>query len=437
MLWRRRKQLRAFLKQSLWVMPVFAMLAALGCARLTRGWSSVSGLRLLDFGMEGARAAVGVLVASTLTFVIFFFSLLLLSIQLASAQLSPRIIARPFQSRVLKVCLSLFVFTFGYGVAVLGRLEHYVPQFPVLTMVLLTVASIGVFLFVVEFVAKELRPVAVMARVAKDGLRVIRSVYPKPYPATPWAPAVSPSKDSVSRTLRHEGSPGVVVAMNIERLAALAIRHQCVIEMAPEVGDFVPAGAPLAWIHKGGHSLPAHELPNAIVFGRERTMEQDPAFAFRIIVDIAEKALSPAINDPTSGVLALDQLQCLLQEVGFRDLSTGAVYDTEGHIRLIYRTPDWPDFVWLAISEIRQYGRNSVQINRRLRNMLEHLIDVLPPIRTSVLQEQLDLLRAGAERGFADSRDRAYAEVADTQGLGGPLSRLGSDVDNNRPGNGH
>jgi uncharacterized membrane protein len=157
-------------------------------------------------------------------------------------------------------------------------------------------------------------------------------------------------------------------------------------------------------------------------------MEQDPAFAFRIIVDVAEKALSPAINDPTTGVLAIDQLQCLLQEVGERDLSTGTVCDREGRVRLVYRTPDWQDFILLAVSEIRQYGAESIQIMRRLRRMLEYLIAHLPPSRARCLQEQLDLLHASVEKSFLDPRERIEAEIADSQGLGGAMGHANGQV---------
>jgi uncharacterized membrane protein len=158
----------------------------------------------------------------------------------------------------------------------------------------------------------------------------------------------------------------------------------------------------------------------------ERTLEQDPAFAFRVIVDIADKALSPAINDPTTGVLAIDQIQFLLQEVGKRDLTAGTVSDVNGNVRLVYRIPDWEDFVLLGVAEIRHYGAGSMQIMRRLRAMLEDLIKFLPADRAPLLQEQLELLHATVKREFDDPRDREQAEIPDSQGLGGRLVQLSS-----------
>ncbi|HEY7304136.1 MAG TPA: DUF2254 domain-containing protein [Bryobacteraceae bacterium] len=423
MSWLRRKRLGAFLKTSLWVIPVFAMLAAMICAPLTRYLNDALTLPFLNFGLQGARAAMGIIAASMLTFVVFFFSVLLLTVQIASGSLSPRIIARPFQSRVLKRSLGLFVFTFVYATSVLGRLEEHVLQLPVLLVLLLSVLSIGVFLFVVEHISKELRPVTVVTSVAREGALVIQSSYPHP-----WASASSlrPAHTTALgqhgfRTVSHSGRPGVIVAFDVEGLAELAERNACAIELLPQVGDFVPAGGPLFRVFGGG-SISDAELRASIALGVERTLEQDPAFAFRIIVDIAEKALSPAINDPTTGVLAIDQIQFLLQEVGKRDLIAGAVRDSSGELRLVYRTPGWEDFVLLAVAEIRQYGANSIQIMRRLRAMLEDLISLLPPERAPELQQQLDLLHKTVEREFNDSPDREQAEIPDSQGLGGRLA---------------
>ncbi len=420
MFWLQRRGLRSFLTNSLWVVPVGSMFVAILFATWIRRLNDIHELEFFKFGVQGARAAVGMIAASMLSFIVFFFSVLLLTVQIASVNLSPRIISRPFKSNALKASLGLFVFTFIDGIAVLARVEDRVPELPVFIVVLLSVASIGVFMFVVEHIGKELRPATVVAKVSQEGLRVIRTIYPhRLRPFTTPLPSAGMNTDRAFQSVRNlAGVPGVLVAFDAERLLAIAVRHRCTIELVPQVGDYVPAGGVLYRVY-GGDSIKRADLRHAVALGRERTMEQDPAFAFRIIVDIAEKALSAAINDPTTGVLAIDQLQFLLQEVGERDLSTGTVCDQNGDVRLIYRTPDWQDFVLLAVSEIRQYGSNSIQIARRLRGMLEYLIATLPESRTRCLQQQMDLLRAAVEKSFFHPRDRMEAEIADLQGLGG------------------
>jgi uncharacterized membrane protein len=160
-------------------------------------------------------------------------------------------------------------------------------------------------------------------------------------------------------------------------------------------------------------------LRQSVGFGAERTPEQDPAFAFRIIVDIASKALSPGINDPTTAVLAIDQIHHLLRQVGGRHLDTGLERDAIGRIRLVYRTPDWEDFVHLAVTEIRHFGGVSIQVARRLRAMLEDLIRTLPDERGTLLRQELNLLHRSAERFFSEPEDRVLANVSDFQGVGG------------------
>ena len=159
-------------------------------------------------------------------------------------------------------------------------------------------------------------------------------------------------------------------------------------------------------------------LRTSIAVGQERTIEQDPALAFRIMVDIANKGLSPAINDPTTAVLAIDQIHQLLRNVGRRHLDDDRVRDSSGKTRLIYRTPAWEDFVHLAVTEIRQFGGESIQIARRLRAMLEDLIKSLPGEPFALLRQELDLLHRSAERFFLEPEDQAQAEISDSQGVG-------------------
>jgi uncharacterized membrane protein len=189
--------------------------------------------------------------------------------------------------------------------------------------------------------------------------------------------------------------------------------------LVPQVGDFIAAGDPLFRIFDGGEDLSADTLRNSVAIGQERTLEQDPTYAFRIIVDIASKALSPAINDPTTAVLAIDQIHHLLRTVGSRNLGDGREADSRGELRLVYRTPNWEDFVLLAVTEIRHYGRDSIQIMRRLRAMLDNLIETLPEKRAPMLRLELSLLEASAKRIFLDLYDQELAETGDLQGIGG------------------
>ena len=124
------------------------------------------------------------------------------------------------------------------------------------------------------------------------------------------------------RVIQHQGTSGIVLAVDLEKLRSVAERSHGVIEFVPQVGDFVAVDEPLFLLYGGARAAEDGALRSAVAFGSERTLEQDPTFAFRIVVDIALKALSPAINDPTTAVLAIDQLHRLLRLVGMRHLRT-------------------------------------------------------------------------------------------------------------------
>jgi uncharacterized membrane protein len=148
-------------------------------------------------------------------------------------------------------------------------------------------------------------------------------------------------------------------------------------------------------------------------------MEQDPIFAFRIIADIALKALSPAINDPTTGVLALDQLHRLLRVVGRRRLRSHSIADRTGTPRVIVRTPNWEDFVAVACTEIRMSGAGNVQIARRMRAMLDNLTATLPARRHAALEAERRRLDLAIGSLYSVQEDRELAAIPDSQGLGG------------------
>jgi uncharacterized membrane protein len=281
-------------------------------------------------------------------------------------------------------------------------------------------ASLVVFLYLIDHVGKALRPSGALRSVASLGLAVIENVYPhhlgdSQEPLTP--PDNIPTGAPTSTVLNTRD--GVVLAFDIHGLVSLAEQADSVIEMVPQVGDFVSAGDPLFRVFCTRTPLPKRALCESVALGQERTPEQDPAFAFRIMVDIASKGLSPGINDPTTAVLAIDQIHHLLRSLASRHLADGRVRDRAGRLRLIYRTPDWEDYVHLAVTEIRHYGGGSIQVSRRLRAMLENLIQNVPKERASLLRQELNILHRSSQRFFSDPEDRALADISDLQGVGG------------------
>jgi uncharacterized membrane protein len=164
-------------------------------------------------------------------------------------------------------------------------------------------------------------------------------------------------------------------------------------------------------------------LKRAIEMGQERTFDQDPKYAIRLLVDIAIRALSPAVNDPSTAVQALDQIEDLLSRLGRSRLQVGAAYDAGGTLRLVIREPTWEDFLALAFDEIRFCGATSVQVARRLKALISDLISALPKERYPALRHHQERLDSTIAHSFEDAEDKLEASMEDRQGLGVPRRR--------------
>jgi uncharacterized membrane protein len=419
MTWLQRYRLRYYIQNSIVILPVLGIVAAVVTAISLYSFERKMGWRS-SLSPDSARTVIVTFAASMLTFIVFLSSTLVLAVQLASAQLTPRIIVFVFTDPVTKGSMSLFAFTFTLSLTVLARIDETVPYLTPRLAVWGCVASVCAFFYLIDHVGKELRPSGVLKRIGRAGLKTIESVYPRLLEESEQTPhALLSFLDEEPALIIPSPSVGVVLAFHAAGLVSLAREAGCLIELVPQVGDFIGVGDPLFRVFQGGTNLSVEKSCHCVATGQERTHEQDPALAFRIIVDVAAKALSPAINDPTTAVLAIDQIHFLLRRVGRRRLDEGLMRDDTGQVRLVYRTPDWEDFVHLAVTEIRQFGAASIQIARRLRAMLENLIVTLAAERTPVLHQELAVLYQTVERSFAELEDRALAATSDSQGMGG------------------
>ena len=423
MSWLQRYRIRLYLRNSFWVLPALSIPVALVAVSLLTRYERAVGSQA-NISPETARTVLSTIAASTFTLVALVSSALLVAVQLASAQLTPRIITMVYRDTPRKWGMALFVFTFTFSVGVLVRIEETVPRLAVYLAGYGFLLNLALFIMFIDSVGKTLRPSSAVRAVALAGREVIRAVYPSRLEKDAAAPGpITPISSEQPRTVLSTVD-GAVIAFDLKGLATLAERAHCLLELVPEVGQFIAEGDPLFRIHGGGKDLHEGRLRNSVATGSERTLEQDPMFALRIIVDIASKALSPAINDPTTAVLAIDQIHHLLHDVGKRHLADGREFDRSGQVRLIYRTPNWQDFVQLSTTEIRQYGRDSIQVQRRLRAMLNELIEVLPERRAPILRKELALLGTSSRRAFPDLDDQELAESGDLQGIGGSYDEI-------------
>lgn len=420
--WHLRYCLRHHLMTSFWLFPALAIILAIILGAVTRWLDHQLSFSLFEFTAEGARTLLGSLSGSLLTFLVFVVSSMLLIVQLASSQLTPRIIAMVFSSRSTQVTLSLFVFSYTFALATQARIDDKAPQLSVTIAVSSTLVSLAVFFWFAQQLGASLRPVSVVQMVGEATRQVMDQVYPYPFVTSEektrsyWKKEV---EQMTSRVIPYRSSSGVLVAFDITSLVAMAKKADCLIEIIPQVGDFVSKDDPMFRIYPDRPAISEQQLQKAVVIGSERTIELDPMFGFRIMVDIAARALSPAINDPTTAVMSIDQLHRLLRYVGKRQLSDGTASDEHDKLRLAYPTPNWEDFTSMALTEIRQFGTSSIQIPRRLKAMLEHLLEIMPEERKPALLQELKLLQQAVHAIYPEGIMRTRAETSDLQGMGG------------------
>ncbi len=423
MSWSRWYAIKSYLLSTMWITPVLALALAQATFRITYASK-------IDFGVipgfvwdtGGTTALADYAITSSIAFLAFAFSSLLVAIQVASGQLTPRIIATMLlRDKVIRWAVAMFVYTLALAVAVRTRVDT-IPRSLVSLVGVLGIIDLLVFVFLIDYAARLLRPVSIVWRLAQQGLKVIEDVYPQliedKVSAVPAGPmdGLGPPE----RTILHRGTSAIVIAINLKALVAAATRVDCVIEVTPQVGDFVAVGDPLFVLRgAGAAAIDARKLRGQVAFGPERTIEQDSTFAFRVVADVALKALSKAINDPTTAVLAIDQLERLLRTVGRRSLQDEIMRDAQGRARLIFRTPNWVNFVQLTFTEIRHCGAGTIQVVRRLRAMIESVMQSLPESRRAALRQELELLDRTVERIYALPEDLALTRVADSQGIGG------------------
>jgi len=348
------------------------------------------------------------------------FSLTFVMVQFSATAYSPRLVLWIARDPVMSHAIGVFTATFLYALAALAWVDRSgngrVPVVGIGVLGGLLVVSVIMFIGLIQRVGR-LQVTRMLIFTGDQGREIIENLYPPlDAPASPGSAELP--KSPCLQTLLHHGHPRVVQAVDVAALMGIASRNGCTIDLVASVGDAVSDSTPILRVLGGSSPLPEESLRPAIELGGERTFEQDPKYAIRLLVDIAIKALSPAVNDPTTAVQALDQIEDLLIRLGRRRLEIGAFHDAQGKLRVLVSFPAWEDFLRLAFDEIRLYGATSVQVMRRMKALVTELTSILPEERRPALRQWNERLRSTVERSFSDQQDKLEASVEDRQGLG-------------------
>jgi uncharacterized membrane protein len=409
------------LRDSFWPAPALLLAVGVTLAALT---VNAARLGIPAVLLRGPRvdpgetsSVLGIIASSTLTFLGVVFTLSLVALQLASSQLSPRVVRMFVRSSVTKLAFGILLCAFSYSVAFLvlegGHHNEADSRGLAVSMGLVT-ASLIVFLGYVASTMRLLQVAWVITRVADETRGAIARQTP-PDGQRLQAAAPELTVDPVIVRLSGRGkSLGVVQGVDHRRLVRLAERHDCVLQLLVRVGEYVPTGGSVFAVHAGGlgagRLARSRALLAGINLGRTRTLYQDPSFGLRQLVDIASQALSPAINQPTTAVHVIDRLEDVVMRLGRQAELTGCYADQAGTVRFVEPVMTWEDVLDLAFVEITSYGAGSVQVARRLLATYDALgAGVTAPRRPAVAARRSVLLQDCADQGVTGTGLRADA----------------------------
>ena len=349
-------------------------------------------------GPASARELLSAIASSTLTLTALVFSVTVIVLQLASGQFSPRVLRTFLRDHRNQATLGVFLGTFMYALLVLrevrgddGAVDEFVPGVAVAFSFVLVVLSIGFFIQYIHNITNSIRVIEIIDRVSREAAEAIDRMHPREAEAADVRP-VGPAAGAVRSDAR-----GVVTSVAADALAEVAGRCGVRLVVAPRPGEFVATGMPLVTVHGDASRLGADEerdIRSAITLAKERELREDPAFGFRQLVDIAERALSPGVNDPTTASQCLDHLHDLLRRLAGRPLPAVRVEAAVGGADVLVPQPGWDDYVALALDEIRHWGAGSIQIHQRITAVLEDLERIVTGDRLVVLEQQRRMLEA-------------------------------------------
>ncbi|MFF2731699.1 DUF2254 domain-containing protein [Streptomyces sp. NPDC058008] len=372
---------------------------------------------LLAFAMD-ARTIVTTVSAAMMTFIGVVFSISLVAVQMASGQLTPRVVRIFVRSRISKLTLTVFLATFAFSLLVLTSYEGGAEPDPrrvtsaPLVQSLLTLGLVGLSLLLfVAYVSSTLRLMQVgpvLDHITRESLRALAR--------QPHGPAdrLPPGPGAVH--VPHRGRAGVLRDVAVARLVRAARRQGAVLRLVPRAGDFVVPGTPVLTVH-GGAAPSSRTVGRALSVGVERSPHQDPAFGLRQLSDIALRALSPSLNDPTTAVQCVDRIVQFLSAAVVLPLTALHHRDRRGDVRLVQEVPGWTDLVDLAFEEIRSCAAASPQVTRRLLAGLDDLLSLAPEERRKPLLRHRALLVEAVERTVPEAAGRAFALRPDRQGI--------------------
>jgi uncharacterized membrane protein len=378
---------------------------------------------LYSFGPEGARAILSAIASSMITVAGLTFSITMLTLQLASSQFGPRLLRNFMRDRGNQIVLGTFIATFVYCLLVLRTVRgtegsSFVPHLSVALGVLLALASIGVLIYFIHHVATAIRIESLLKMLAEETRAAIDRLYPERLgrdppdePTTHDVPHISVSD---SRSILA-GSSGYVQRVDVDALMRMAAEHDLVVHVDARPGRFVTERDSVFRVHPADRVSDdiAGILRGTFVIGQERTPEQDLEFSIRRIVEIAQRALSPGINDPTTALYCIDRLGEAFSRLAHRHIPAPMRFDEERRLRVVTEVISLDELACSAFAAIARYGMTDADVVRHLLGTMKCLQRAARPAESAQLIRMIDeISRASASQLPLDINRNVVQQLA-------------------------
>lgn len=422
--------LRERLRESLWFLPTTAVLGALVIGFVVGGVdvdaSGVGEVVLFSGDADSARTLLATLLGALVTVTGLVLSITVVALQLASQQFSPRLLRRFLRDRGTQGAITVLFGTYGYLMAVLQSLpfgDAPAPRLAVTVGLALALVNLFTLVYFIHDITRGIRVEAIMQGVEDEAAEAIRRVFPAAAGPTPDEDPAPPPPGALPL---FATSSGYLQAVDADALARAAARSHALLRLRPRIGDHVAEGGFLGWVWQDGPAPDLGDLRRlhaevdaAIQLGFERTLQQDATVGLGQLVDMAIKALSPAVNDPRTAVEAVHHLTVLLCELGSRHLHWLIGHDERGSVRAVVERPSFADYLGLACDQIRRYGAKEPVVVTALLGMLANCAGAVAAHRRDLLLGHVELVLEAAEQQTAQPADlepvRAAAHAARTR----------------------
>lgn len=418
-------RLRLWFANSLWVSVLggnlLVVIAAILMPRLDEQFNLANSFPLTA---GTTQAIFGALAGSMIMFTGIVFSAIFIAAQIQTSAYSPRLAAQLRQDHVIITGIVLSTATAAYSMFALAAIDRLdlvdansVPALTVLFGLVLALATLAQFAALAQRAFESIQIGGILRSLGRQAWRAINDVHPPLVAGQAISQQAMPRDCSVAE-VEFTGRPGVVAAIDRRAVVRLAEASGGFVEVLPQVGQFSTVRSGAVRIHDGRREVTPEQVRRVFVLSRQRTTDQDPSFVLRIMADIAIRAMSAAINDPTTAVQVLDRIEAMLILLYERKPGPAFVADASGRARGLVHAPTWIEYFELGATEIRIYGGKSLQVHRRLRAMHEHLMTIVSGDDRARVKIELELLDRQFSTEMHEPHDVALAHESDRMGIG-------------------